>query len=73
VNLDFEYSVKVRIIPISVEMSRFACKIRVLFVLFFFFLNIGVRRSSHNLSKISSNQAEFLQTHTGVNRVAGDV
>ena len=42
------------------------------FTLFLFFLNIGVRCPSHNWSKISSNRAEFLHAHRGVNRVPGD-
>ena len=44
----------------------------ILFTLFLFFLNIGVRCPSHNWSKISSNQADFLRAHRKVNRVPGD-
>ena len=60
-NLDFGYFVEVKVIRISVEMSGFASKIRVLFS-FFFFPNIDMRCPEHIFSKILSNLNEFSQT-----------
>ena len=43
------------------------------FLLFFFFLNIGVRCPSHNWSKLSTNRDDFWDTHSEMNIVLGDV
>ena len=63
-------------IQISVEMFCFACKIQSCFVSFHFVFFVlpenYVFCSSHNWSKISSNQADSLQTHRGVKGVSGD-
>ena len=72
-NLDFEYFAEVKVIQISVEMSCFACKIRVLFFLFFLFPKLrAMRFPSNNFSKILSNGNKFLQTCCGVNIVVPD-